>query len=459
MGGDRTRRSSAAHAAAGKGWAFGCPPVEFIPDRYVLEEFAVSGSAVRYAVDGENATPFNGHWRTRLGDTAPYTTRAYVVRPSRAADFNGVVVLNWQNVTGGFDVGAPVIAEATRGYAWVGLTTQKIGVDGTPAVVPGLPAWDPERYRGLDHPGDAWSYDILTQLGRALKGDAEIRRLMLGGFAAETVLATGASQSAMRLSTYINAVHMHEHAFDGFLLTVHWGICPPLDEVPLMDTLRPEGEGLSAYHAQIRDDLNVPILVVATECEARYNFATRQPDTDTFRFWEVAGASHQSPASVALLRAIMERDAVDIDWPVAERTNTVDWDYVQGAALRSLAGWARTGAVPRRQPRIDMRSNAPDDFERDGHGNVTGGIRVPELEAPIATHRGERGDMTNPAWLEGSIEPFRPERLHQLYPNGRNLQWQRAVDRLVSQGVVLDEDEARLRTRVDGTADASGAGA
>jgi hypothetical protein len=111
--------------------------VELIPDQYVLEEFAISGAAVRYGADGEDATPFNGQWRTRLGDAAPYTTRAYVVRPIRAADFNGVVVLNWQNVTGGFDVGAPVSAEIRRGYAWVGLTTQKIGVDGTPNVVPG----------------------------------------------------------------------------------------------------------------------------------------------------------------------------------------------------------------------------------------------------------------------------------------------------------------------------------
>ena len=423
----------------------------------MLEEFAVSGTAIRYHADGEDATPFKGHWRTRLGEAAPYATRAYVVRPIRAEDFNGVVVLNWQNVTGGFDVGAPVTAEVARGYAWVGPTTQKIGVEGTPNVVPGLADWDPERYRGLAHPGDAWSYDVFTQLGRALKGDAKVRRQMLGGFAPDMLLATGASQSAMRLSTYINAVHMHERVFDGFLLTVHWGICPPLDDVPLMDTLRPDGDNLSAYHAQIRDDLNVPILVLATECEARYNFATRQPDTDTFRFWEVAGASHQSPASVALLRAIMKRDAIDVEWPVAERTNTVDWDYIQSAALRSLARWSRTGSAPRVQPRIDMRGNAPDGLVRDGRGNVTGGIRVPELEAPIATHRGERGDMTNPAWLEGIVEPFDAEKLNELYPDGRNAQWQRAVDRLVAQGVVLEEDEAPLRTRVDGTADPAGA--
>ena len=65
--------------------------------------------------------------------------------------------------------------------------------------------------------------------------------------------------------------------------------------------------------------------------------------------------------------------------------------------------------------------------------------------------------MANPAWLEGSIEPFGAEKLNELYPDGCNAQWQRAVDRLVSQGAVLEEDEARLRTRLDGRADAAGA--
>ena len=140
-----------------------------------------------------------------------------------------------------------------------------------------------------------------------------------------------------------------------------------------------------------------------------------------------------------------------------ERTNPVDWDYIQGAALRSVARWKRTGRAPRVQPRISMRGNKPDGLDRDDYGNVLGGIRVPELEAPIATHRGERGDMTNPAWLEGSIEPFSAEKVKELYPDGRNAQWQRAVDGLVSQGVLLEEDEAELRARVDGMADAAGA--
>ena len=74
-------------------------------------------------------------------------------------------------------------------------------------------------------------YDIFTQAGRLVKtGD---QRLM-GGLKPNIVIASGASQSAMRLGSYINAAHSSSKVFDGFYLIVHWGICPPIDEIPLM---------------------------------------------------------------------------------------------------------------------------------------------------------------------------------------------------------------------------------
>ena len=449
-GGENFLQASAEHAAAGMGWAFGCSLISNIPDGYVLEEFIIRGSAICYVSDGDNATPFSGEWKTAKGDSASYCTRAYVLKPETAAGFNGAVIVNWQNATGGFDVGAPINPEFGRGYAWVGVTTQKIGVDGTPGFIPGLPEWDEKRYGSMDHPGDAWSYDIFTQLGRALKARTETCRQLLGELQPDTIIAMGASQSAMRLSTYINAVHSHERVFDGFLLTIHWGISPPLEEVTLTESLEPDGDRLSAYLCQIRDDLNVPILVLATECESRYNFETRQPDSETFRFWEVAGASHQSPRMVSALRSIVSRDCLDFEWPVAEGTNTVDWDYIQSAAIRAIADWCKSGKAPSIQSRISMTGNTPESVERDEHGNVVGGIRIPELEAPIATHIAERTGigMTDPAWLEGFAKPFSTEKLQALYPDGRAEAWNRAVDNLVTQGLVMREDESSLRNRV-----------
>ena len=88
--------------------------------------------------------------------------------------------------------------------------------------------------------------------------------------------------------------------------------------------------------------------------------------------------------------------------------------------------------------------------ERDEFGNAIGGIRVPELEAPIASYRGERtGGLGNPNWLSGETKPFDESVLNKLYPreNDRATRWNQAVDQLVKQGLVLPEDVQSLRSR------------
>ena len=430
-------------AQGGKGWAFAAP--DAVPDHYVMEEFLISGEAQRFHGIGEEAFPTTGIWQTRRGELEPFTTRAYVVRPRAADDFNGVAVVNWQNVTAGFDIGAPVNAEIFRGYAWIGLTTQKIGVDGT-SNTPGLRQWDPERYGGLRHPGDAWSYDIFTRLGRDLKSPTLVRQRLLGGLVADTLIATGGSQSAMRLGSYINAAHAHERVYDGFHLTVHWGICPPINEVELMTMFAPAGDQVTGYHSRIRDDLDVPILSIATECESRFNFPVRQADSETYRFWEVAGASHQSPMRADVLAGIMARDGVRVSTPPPDR-NTVHWDYIDNAGLRALTKWIRAGEPPASIEQIRMRDNRPDSTERDEYGNAQGGIRVPELEAPVASYRGERNSIEDPAWLSGKTVPFSDAKIAELYPTGRAAAWNLAVDRLRALELVLPEDEATVRAR------------
>ena len=277
-------------------WPFASQTSDASQYGYIMEEYLLEGVAQSYEISPGGSAPVSGLWDTMPGENAQYITRAYVVRPESAEDFNGVAVVNWQNVTAGFDIGAPLSAEFFRGYAWVGVTTQKVAVDGNPLdsravsediiTYPGLREWDAKRYGTLHHPGDAWSYDIFSQAGLLVKnGDQQL----MGGLKPNIVIAAGASQSAMRLGSYVNAAHRHAGVFDGFYLTVHWGICPPIQELALMDLFTPKGNELSPAMCQIRDDLNVPILVLATECEARYNYPVRQADTNSFRFWEVAG--------------------------------------------------------------------------------------------------------------------------------------------------------------------------
>src|ERR1700704_3848026 len=96
-----------------------------------------------------------------------------------SALFDGTVVLEWLNVSGGIDldpVWAQSSAEIVRaGNAWVGVSAQRAGVNGPP-LMPGfsqpLEVWDPGRYRGLSIPTDDVSYGIFTAAARLARGGA-----------------------------------------------------------------------------------------------------------------------------------------------------------------------------------------------------------------------------------------------------------------------------------------------
>ena len=130
-------------------------------------------------------------------------------RPRRAADFNGTVVVEWLNVSGGLDASPDYTYMRSeilrRGYAWVGVSAQLIGIEGGPVAV-SVPAGRggrrgqgpqdprPGALRHLSHPGDAFSYDIFTQVGPAVRAPNGVD--VLGPLRPERVLAVGESQSA-----------------------------------------------------------------------------------------------------------------------------------------------------------------------------------------------------------------------------------------------------------------------
>ena len=107
---------------------------------YGAEEFFVSGTARSYATD----------------DHADYTTRIVVCRPTDDAEFNGTVIVEWLNVSGGID--APAVwfmahrEIARAGYAYVAVSAQHVGVEGGDNLMGAdmsLKAQDPERYSPL----------------------------------------------------------------------------------------------------------------------------------------------------------------------------------------------------------------------------------------------------------------------------------------------------------------------
>ena len=441
--------SVAGPVQGGRGWAFGSP-VDAGEFGCVTEEFLLEGVARRYAPVPGSVVGRDGRWSAEPGEPAAYRTRMYVVRPSDPARFNGVVVVDWLNVTAGFDLGAPSRHELANGFAWVGVTTQAVAINGQPSLAPGmpgttgLPSIDPGRYATLHHPGDAYSYDIFTQAartvgpGRALDGVDP-----LGGLSPRLVIAVGASQSAARLGSYINLVDDRERFFDGFFLLVHWGLCPYPPDQPMMATFAPLGDGFHGGSSAIHDRGRVPILVLNSESETLHNVPVRQPESATFRLWEIAGAAHTG--DLPDLTQTLARDGMALFAPL-EGVNTIDWTWVRNAALEHLVRWAGGGAPPPTFALID--ASLADGIGHDEYGNATGGIRVPDLEAPTATHSGTRPG--NPiAALVGQSTPFMPEQIAARYRDADDYlrQWDAAVERAREQGLVLDGDLEPLRQR------------
>jgi hypothetical protein len=411
----------------------------------VAEEFFVEGRATTYVLaTGTDPTP-DGRWQAVADETAPFRTRILVVRPADPARFNGTAVLSWLNVTAGYELGTADDDELLSGYAWVGVSAQKVGIDGFPpgaapyrgrqAPNPPLKHFDPARYGSLEHPGDPWSFDIFTRAAMAVAPARDRTVDPMGGLDVRRLVATGASQSGARLTTYVNAVHPLVEVFDGFLITIIGGRGSPLgaNPVPAAATTTAARLGVPT---RIRDDIDVPVMILNTECEALGMFPSRRDDDDRFRFWEVAGAPHV----VAVVPA--ERPEGRIDNPLSYRP-------VAAAAHRHMHAWLSDGTPPPTQPRIRFRSEGTPDIERDAYGNAIGGIRLPELEAPVAEYHGRDETAEGLGALYGWARPFSAEEIRSLYPSAEAYlkTWLSAVDTLVATGALRPEDAEAYRSR------------
>ena len=417
-----------------QGAPFAAPTVDVEARGYVVEEYFLTGEASAYRnVEGAEQSA-DGRWRTEREPTVvPYKTRILVVRPAADSDFNGTVIVHWQNVTAGYELGTVGDSEYLRGYAWVGVSAQAVGVNGFPGPdAAGLKQWDGERYSTLNHPGDAYSYDIFSQAGGVIgPGRAKRENDPMGGLNVQRLVAAGASQSASRLRTYINGVHPHAQVFDGFI--------PYIDFASTIDfAADKDGQRRGRQSTRIRDDLGVPVFVVNSETETQAYLGGRQPNTEQFRFWEVTGTSHVSVPRATAASA-----------PGLNSPNWLPYTPVYDAAVRHMRAWLAEGTVPPVMPLIETEEGATT-IKRDERGNAVGGIRLPEIAVPTAAHSGfgqpvEGGSRF--AFLYGTAKDFSGEELVKLYPN-RNVylaKYDTALAQAIDSGFVLAEDGPRLR--------------
>lgn len=430
--------------SGGDGVFVGASEERVLPDGWVQEEFAAAGTATSYVADG-GQTP-EGEWSLVEDETADYRTRIVVRRPESAAEFSGVVVVEWFNVSGGVDADpdyATMYEEILRqGHAYVGVSAQHTGIEGGNVLVAvdevegseaaglGLRAIDPERYGSLSHPGDAFSYDMYTQIARALRaGDA------LGGLAPSAVLAVGESQSAGTLVTYYNGVQPLTDAFDGFLVHSRGGFAHPIPAVGENPDLAASVGGTAI---RFRTDLATPVMNVQMENDVvgvLASLGARQPDSDVFRLWEVPGTSH------ADLRLIGESMAESVDCGAAP--NNGPQHIVIKAALRHLVDWVVAGEAPPEMPRLELDETGTD-VARDVDGIALGGVRTPPVDVPVEVLSGAQGPASSSVMciLLGSTLPIPEDRLAELYESAADYEQQHAasVDAAIESGAVLADD-------------------
>ncbi len=396
---------------------------------YVEQEFFVSGTARAHTAPVPLGA--DGNWpATPDGATAAYTTRILVRRPTTSAKFNGTVVVEWLNVSGGLDAAPdwtfvhPMLKR--DGYAWVGVSAQFQGVAGTGGPLGlslALKFANPARYGSLVHPGDTFSYDMFSQVAQALRHPNGVDPL--GGLKPRRVIAIGESQSAFRFVTYVNAVHPVAHVYDGFLIHSRGGGGAALSQSPQVAIPAPTP-------SFIRADIDVPVLIFETETDLTSlgYFAARQPDRGNIRTWEVAGTAHDDAYGLSVGPNDPGTAALDTTYlpPVtsvfgviqcAQPINQGPQHYVLNAALNRLNRWVRKGRVSGDpfSPRLDIAPGPPPVIQRDGFGNALGGIRTPQVDVPIAALSGL--GQTGGAFcaLFGTTVAFDAATLASLYPS------------------------------------------
>jgi hypothetical protein len=196
--------------------------------------------------------------------------------------------------------------------------------------------------------------------------------------------------------------------------------------------------------SKIRTDLKIKVWKLNSETDVIIGQgAVRQPDTASFRTWEVAGDSHVDTQFIASRARLVARDGNPIapgftpgqrggggnsSAPAAQLAaggnpcdlptySDVPFYQVMAAALDHLVAWVRDGKAPPTAPPIDITSSGPPAvIARDADGNSSGGgIRLAAIAVPIAVNTGRN---TGPGfcWLYGSHVDFEPAKLASLYP-------------------------------------------
>lgn len=369
-----------------------------IPQSYVQEEFFFAGNASVFDYDqqpGERGA-FPGQRLVAVQTNVPYKTRMIVLRPTEAKRFNGTVVVEFMNSTGGRDNAVmwtvSAFPFAREGAVYIGVTTSGnqsmaylLGGCGGPSAPCGT------RYssNGLVISNNGQEYEIISQLVTALKSrDTNQIPLPRNFPRIKRVFVTGESQQGGSALTYTTQFHFP--AVDGHLVLSASSARALRSGLPTCGTTgAPAYPGCVAVPTdqRIRTDLPVPVyqLLAETDVQSAAQIATRQNDTDisrfaSYRLVEIAGGAHNTDSS----QPVPGTSFTLADFCVNPSNTLVSGPIfgkdVINAFWQNMELQVDFGVRPPSVTRI--AKDAAGVTLRDALGNPLGGARLPEMDVP-----------------------------------------------------------------------------
>jgi len=366
----------------------------------------------------------------RIIGRAPYTSRVVVYRPQDMRNFSGVTIM--ETIHPSDDGFLEVFNVINRFYASRGIAVVTIN---HPTSFDATQKSNPERYGSLDVKDWTQFWGTLQQLGQIIKNPrssplaAVTKRLYL----------TGYSFTGMCTSTFANFYHDETrlpsgaHIFDGYL--------PHCNE----------------YYIQ---PMSAPVIRVNTQSDFdyatnnSYNPFARVPDADDpynrTRRYEVSGSDH---APLPLAEA---GDAVPpprttgggigrcmSTFPTGAQANPIPFlRPILEIAVVHMEEWLTKGTPPPHAPRIEI---GPDikKAKVDENGNAVGGLRMPDLQYPLATY----GVGDDECRLAGYRIPFSVEKCRRLYGDMNHYLslYDAACDHMVAARWMLPASSERLK--------------
>lgn len=415
------------------------------PLDYVAEEYLMRGTAPIYqSVTMADAIDMSK--RDNVADlgrrsfpprevlsVAPYCTRVVVYRPRDMSRFSGVALIEPFHPAGGGNLIVwPLVNRflSLRGHVLIAVQH--------PITFDGVRKADPARYGALNAAHPTQLLGMLADTARLAKGFGHRRPIPA---AARRLFMTGYSYTGVATATFANFHHHDSRAPDG---------------APLFDGYVP-----MANATYVRP-LDVPVIRFNTQSDFNSfgGLANRLPDSDApdsrRRLYEAAGAAHAGahdpvPGSArppvehkveqaehlpqshdSVCRAAFPQGAQDNNLPTRP--------FMEGI-FDNLIAWIDHGTPPPHAPLI--ATDADGNAALDADGNAIGGLRMADMQAPVATYGLGTGDCL----LLGYRLPFTSERRQALYGDrdaylGR---YDAAVDALVADRWIPADSAAWLR--------------